>query len=317
MYAAPPMPPAKPSKKPSASPREDILASAREKQALPADPFSREQMRAMGLRIGIPTLIVWAIAFAIPGWIPKAVVGVLTLALVGVVVWALRYAQKSRKVAEILKTADTPEARKEAIAKLESEHKDATEAILARAQLELQDDPRKALATLETVKLDRVMAPIADQTRGQRAMIHLLLGETDEARVLVDNIELSRHKEPKTVATLASIVAEAWARTGQAKKALETLSTFDLADEVYADIKPQLLRSKAFAQAWTNDTKAMKGTLRQLAGINIQYLTGFVTKKKMPGGVAPKGVHPLLEKEAFDMVMKSGAVQRKMEMRRS
>ena len=33
-------------------------------------------------------------------------------------------------------------------------------------------------------------------------------------------------------------------------------------------------------------------------------------------GVAPRGVHPLLEKEAYDIVMKSGSVQRKMEFRR-
>ena len=37
----------------------------------------------------------------------------------------------------------------------------------------------------------------------------------------------------------------------------------------------------------------------------------------MPGGVAPKGVHPLLEKEALEMVMKSGVVQRRTDMRRS
>jgi hypothetical protein len=43
---------------------------------------------------------------------------------------------------------------------------------------------------------------------------------------------------------------------------------------------------------------------------------GFVTKKKHPGGVSPRGVHPMLEKEAFDLVMKSGMVQRRMEMRR-
>ncbi len=312
------MPPAKTTKKPSAAQsREDLIAANRGRQALPADPFSKQQLKSMGLRIGIPTLLVWAIALAIPSWIPKAVAGVLTVALVGLILWALRYATKSRKVAEIVRAADTPQGRKEAIARLDSEHKDATEAILAKAQLQLQEDPRAALATLETVKLDRVMAPIADQTRGQRAMIHLLLGETDEARVLVDNIELSRHKEPKTVATLAAITAEAWARTGQAKRALETLETFDLTDVVYEDLKPQLLRARAFAQAWTNNTKAMKGTLRQLAGLNIQYLTGFITKKRMPGGVSPKGVHPLLEKEAFDMVMRSGTVQRKMEMRRS
>lgn len=311
------MPPAKPTKKPSsAQSRDELMSAARSKQALPSDPFSPKNLRSMGLRLGLPVLIAWAIAFAIPGWVAKAVVGALTVAVAGLVVWALRYAKKSRAVAQILQGADTAEGRKEAILKLDAEHKDATEAILAKAQLQLQEDPRAALTTLETIKLDKVMAPIADQTRGQRAMIHLLLGETDEARVLVDNIDLGRHKEPKTLASLAAITAEAWARTGQAKKAVETLETFDLTDEVYADLRPQLLRSRAFAQAWTNNTKAMKATLRQLGALNIQYLTGFITRKKMPGGVAPRGVHPLLEKEAFDMVMRSGAVPRKMEQRR-
>ena len=60
----------------------------------------------------------------------------------------------------------------------------------------------------------------------------------------------------------------------------------------------------------------MKNVLRQLKGLNVQYLMGFVTKKKNPMGVASRGVHPLLEKEAYDMVMKSGAVQRKMDVRR-
>jgi hypothetical protein len=60
----------------------------------------------------------------------------------------------------------------------------------------------------------------------------------------------------------------------------------------------------------------MKQVLRQLKALNVQYLTGFITKKKNPMGVAPRGVHPLLEKEAFDMVMKSGMVQRRVEMRR-
>jgi hypothetical protein len=310
-------PPAKPSKKPSPTQsRDEIMAAARAQQSLPADPLSRANLRSMGLRLGIPVLIAWAIAFAISGWIPKVIVGVVTLAVAGLVLWAVRYANKSRAVAQIIQKADTAAARKEAIQKLDTEFKDATEAVLAKAQLELQEDPRAALRTLETIKLEKVMAPIADQTRGQRAMIHLLLGETDEARVLVDNIDLARHKEPKTLATLAAIVAEAWARTGQAKKALETLETFDLSDEVYAELEPQLLRARAFACAWTNNTKAMKQVLRQLGGLNVQYLTGFITKKKMPGGVAPKGVHPLLEKEAFEMVMRFGAMPRKMEIRR-
>jgi hypothetical protein len=76
------------------------------------------------------------------------------------------------------------------------------------------------------------------------------------------------------------------------------------------------LRSLAFAYAWSNQNKKMKATLRKLKGINPQLLMGFITKKKNPGGVNPRGVHPLLEKEAFSMVMKSGAVQRKMQFKR-
>jgi hypothetical protein len=243
---------------------------------------------------------------------------VLTLALAGVLLWALRYARRSRAVASIVRDAgDTPEARKEALSKLETDFKkDDTGAVFARAQLLMQEDPRAALAALETINLDKVLAPVADQARAQRAMIHLILGETDEARQLVDLIDMSRHKEPQTTGTMAAIIGEAWARSGQARKAVELLETLDIEDAVYADLRPQLLRSRAFAYAWASDTKQMKQTLRKLAAVNPQYLLSFVTKRKNLGGVNPRGVHPLLEKEALDMVSRSGAVPRKMEYRR-
>jgi len=60
----------------------------------------------------------------------------------------------------------------------------------------------------------------------------------------------------------------------------------------------------------------MKATLRRLSAANPQFLMGFITKKKNPMGVPPRGVHPLLEKEAFEMVMRSGAVPRRVQMRR-
>jgi hypothetical protein len=244
--------------------------------------------------------------------------GVITLALAGVLLWALRYAKKSRRVAEIVReVGDTKEARKEAIAKLETDFKkDDTAAVFAKAQLQLQEDPREALKTLETIKLDKVLAPVADETRAQRAMIHLILGETDEARQLVDVIDMGNQKEPKTRGTLAAIVGEAWARSGQAKRAVELLETIDTNDEVYADLRPQLLRARAFAYAWASDSKNMKATLRKLQQLNPQYLMGFITKKKNPAGVSPRGVHPLLEKEAYEMISRSGVAQRKMEFRR-
>lgn len=281
------------------------------------DPLSKENIKKMGLRLGIGALILWGIAIAIPGWIPLVVAGVLTLIVAGVVIWGVRFATKSKAVADIVKGADTAEGRKEALEKLDADFKEGdTAATFAKAQLLMQENPRQALETLEQINLDKVMAPVADEARSQRAMIHLMLGETDKARVLADNVDLSRHKEPKVRATLASVIGEAWARSGAARKALELLETFDPEDEAYADLKPQMYRSLAFAYAWGNKTKKMRHVLRKMKSINVQLLMGFITKKKNPNGVNPRGVHPLLEKEAFTMVMKSGAVPRKMQVKR-
>jgi len=297
--------------------REDMAARARAAPLAP-DPFSMQALKPIAIRAGLPLLILWALALFLNGWWWKAIMGVLTLALAGVLFWVFRYATRSRKVASIVReVGNTPEARKEAIAKLETDFKkDDTAAIFARAQLQLQEDPRAALRTLETIKLDKVLGPVADETRAQRAMIHLILGETDEARQLVDVINMSEQKEAKSRATVAAIVGEAWARSGQAKRAVELLETIDPDDEIYADLRPQLLRARAFAYAWASDTKQMKQVLRKIAQINPQYLMGFITRKKNPAGVSPRGVHPLLEKEAYEMVTRSGVAPRRMEYKR-
>ena len=297
--------------------REDMAARARA-APLPADPLSAQALKPIALRAGIPLVLLWVLAIFLHGWVPKAIMGVLTLALAGVLFWAFRYARRSRQVAEIVRgVGDTAESRKEAIAKLETDFKkDDTAAVFARAQLQLQEDPRLALRTLETIKLDKVLGPVADETRAQRAMIHLMLGETDEARQLVDVIDMSQQKEAKSRATVAAIVGEAWARSGQAKRAVELLETIDVDDALYAELRPQLLRARAFAYAWASDTKQMKQVLRRLAQINPQYLMGFITRKKNPAGVSPRGVHPLLEKEAYEMVARSGVAPRRMEFKR-
>jgi hypothetical protein len=303
-------------KKAAAEKREEAVTEARKAQSVP-DPLSPENVRRLGLRVGLPVLGLWIIVAVVRNTWMTVIAAVLTVAVGGFVYWAFRQASKSKAVVEILKGADSKEGRKSALERLESEFKkDDAQAIFGRAQLEMQDDPKKALKTLEQIKLDKVMAPVADEARAQRAMIHLILGETDEARALVDPIDLGRHQEPRSRATLTAIVAEAWARSGQAKRAVELLAKVDLDDEAFKDIRPQLLRARAFAHAWANDTKQMKNDLRLLKALNVQLLMGFVTKKKNPMGVAPRGVHPMLEKEAFEMVMRSGAVSRKMEVRR-
>ena len=293
--------------------RDKLLAEQRAKQP---DPLAALQPKQLALRLGLPALIGWVIAFIIPGWIPKVVVGVLTIALIGVVVYVLRRVQRAQRVVDIVKKADSAEARKEAIQKLDADFKkDDAEAAFAKAQLQMQDDPREALRTLETIKLDRVMAPEADQARVQRAMIHLMLGETENARELVDKVNIEQHKDAKSRASIVAIIAEAWARSGQAKKAIELLDTLKVDPEM-EDIRPQLLRARAFAYAWANQTKQMRQTLKEMMAVNPQFLSGFITKKKHPMGVSPRGVHPVLEKEAFDMLAKSGSMQRRMESRR-
>ena len=298
---------------PAKDARDKILAEARQKQM---DPMAAIQPKRIALYVGGPVLAVWIIAFFITGWVAKAVAGVLTIGFAAILWYVWARLQRTRKVIDIVKTADSAEARKEAIAKLDTDFKkDDASAIMAKAQLQMQDDPREALRTLETVKLDKVLPNEADEIRVQRAMVHLMFGETENARELVDKVDVERHKEAKGRATVVAIIAEAWARSGQAKKAVELLDKITI-DAELEDIRPQLLRARAFAYAWANQTKQMRQTLKELQALNPQYLSGFITKKKHPMGVAPRGVHPILEKEAFDMLARAPGMQRRTEMRR-
>jgi hypothetical protein len=272
------------------------------------DPLSFLNLKSLGLRVGLPLLGIWAVAIFVVGKAWALIgAGALTALAVGLLGWAMRFANKSRAVASIVQGADTAEGRKLALNKLDTDFKKGdTAAIFARAQLQLHDDPRQALATLEQIDLGKVMAPVADEARAQRAMIHLVLGEPERARQLVDPIDLSRHQQPKTRATLVTVIAEAWARTGQGKKAIDTLSVFDPEDAEYVDLRAQLYRAYAFAYAAVNDTKGIRRVLRKLAEINPQILGAFIAKK----------IHPLLEREAKELLKRTGGVPRRSVVRR-
>jgi hypothetical protein len=274
----------------------------------PADPLaSFSTWKGLGLRVGLPIVGVWILAILYAKTWAFIAAAVITAVAAGMILWAVTYAKKTRAVASLVQGADTAAGRKEALAKLDSDFKKGdTAATFAKAQLLLHEDPRLALQTLEQVDLNKVMAPVADEARAQRAMIHLILGEADRARQLADGIDLSRHQQAKTRATLVTVIGEAWARTGQGKKAIETLSLFNPEDAEYADMKPQLYRAYAFAYASVNDTKGIRKVLRKLLEINPQLLGGFMMKK----------VHPLLEREAKELLKRSGAVPKKMMVKR-
>jgi len=284
------------------------------KRADMPDPLAGGQLRSMLTRLGLIVVGIWVLfgsiaAFVSSPWskVVLAVPALLTLVGVGLVVWTLRQAKTARGVASILSGVETDEDRKAALAKLSTDFKKGdTAAVFARAQLELQEDPKKALATLESIDLAKVMAPVADEARGQRAMIHLTQGEVSQARQLADNIDLSRHQDARTRAMLASVVAEAWARSGDAKKATETLNLYDPEEATFDQIRPQLYRAMAYAAAYESDLGGMRKALRKLLNIDVRLLGGFMMKK----------THPLLQKEAKKMLEQSGQVPKKMIVQR-
>jgi hypothetical protein len=259
------------------------------------------------VRVGGVLALLWVVALVLVRWsiIPVIAAGVLTVAGAGIAVWLVRYVNKSRALGALLKSAnETEEGRKEALKKLETDYKKGdVQATIARAQLEMQDDPRKALATLESVDLAKQLAPVADQVRCTRATIHLQLGELQEARALVDKMELGKQQDVKTRAMFAAVAGEAWGRTGQGKKATELLEVFNPEDPELGEMRIQMWRARAFAAAGSGDMKAAGRALRKLAEMSPQLLGMFVQAKK---------VHPMLQQEAKQILMRSGAVPRKM-----
>jgi hypothetical protein len=105
---------------------------------------------------------------------------------------------------------------------------------------------------------------------------------------------------------LAAVCCEAWARSGNGAKAVETLGLFDPEESTLEQVRPQLYRASAFAYANTNDIKNMRRVLRKLVEIDVRILGGFLTKR----------THPLLQKEAKKLLEQSGQVPRKMMVQR-
>jgi hypothetical protein len=264
-------------------------------------------LKKVFVRAGAVVAVVWLIAIAVAHWstIPVVVAAVVTVLAAGAGVWVVRYVNKSRELGALIRSAgETEEGRKDALKKLETGFKKGdVQVALARAQLETQEDPRKALATLESIDLAKQMAPVADQVRCTRATIHLQLGDLSEARALVDKMELGKQQEPKTRAMFAAVAAETWGRTGQGKKAIELLEVFNPEDPELSEMRVQMWRARAFACAGVGDLKAAGRALRKLAEMSPQLLGMFVAAKK---------VHPMLQQEAKQLLMRSGAVPRKM-----
>jgi hypothetical protein len=293
-------------KQSAAAMQRDLRDLARPSPDAPEKP--PVDMNKLYVRVGGVVALVWVLAAIATHWwtiVPLAIAGAVTLAAVAAIVWLVRYVNKAREMASILRAgSQNEEGRQDALKRLETDFKKCdVQAAIARAQLEMQDDPRKALATLESVDLGKQMVPVADQVRCTRATIHLQLGEVQEARALVDKMELGKQQDAKTRAMFAAVAGEAYGRTGLGKKGVELLELYNPEDPEYAEMRVQMWRARAFAAAGAGDMKAASRALKKLIEVNPQLLGMFVGAKK---------IHPMLQQEAKQLLMRSGAVPRKM-----
>ena len=286
-----------------AQPKGDALATA------------RRQIKTAAKAALIALVVIWLLAFGFRSGLDTDIplyVG-LSLTLAGAIAALLirRNLVKSEEMGGLVSGAAdlSDEERTSRMAKLEKKvAKGDASAILAKAQLLMQDDPRGALEVLEAVNMEKAQKLMAAQVGGMRAMIHLNLGEVKASRARADAVDLSKVPDPKLRANLSAIVAEAWARSGNPIEGNELLDKYDVDDKEFEDVRLQLLRARVFTCAHRQDLKGMRRHLKSMMAISPQLAGMFVGQKR---------IHPLLEKEARKALDKSGLAPRpKIQMAR-
>ena len=254
--------------------------------------------------IGVVTLAMWAFAIQTGSTIFMIVVGVLTAALVGVLGWAFWMLRKQRGMVGLLQGAtQSPEARREALAKL-SAQKDAKSpvTVFARAQLLAQDDPKAALALLEPIGIKGYQAAMQDDVALLMTQLYLGLGRTADARKSADTMNLDNPDRKQMRPMAASLVAEAWARTGKPKDALALLDTIELPKKDREQMELQLRVVRVFAKFAANQRGPARQELQALADVDVNYLGRFIMPQFR--------VHPELQKLARSVLEQHPAARK-------
>lgn len=242
--------------------------------------------------IAVVTLAVWAFAIQTGSTVLMIVVGVLTLALAGILIWAFRALRKQRGLVSLLQGAtDSPEARREALAKL-SEGKDASSPtnLFARAQLMAADDPKAALKLLEPVELKAFPPAMQDDVALLKTQLYLGMGRTQDASRAASSMNLDNPERKEIRPYAAAIVAEAWARTGKPKEALALLDTIELPKKNAEQIALQARIARVFAKFASNQRGPARSELTALAAEDVNHLGRFLSPQFR--------VHPELQKLA-------------------
>jgi type II secretory pathway pseudopilin PulG len=258
----------------------------------PPPPAAGGIPRKTWIWIGGATLAIWAFAINTGNTVVLVIVGVLTAVLAGVLLWALRTIRKHKSTVSLLQGAiASPEARRDALAKL-SEGKDANSPtnVFARAQLLAADDPQAALKLLGSVELRTYHPSMQDDVSLLQTQLYLRLGRTGDARKTADvmNLDNPQRKEIRPLA--ATIVAEAWARSGKPKEALALLDTVELPKKDAEQIAVQARVARIFARFAANQRGPARAELAALADEDMNQLGRFVLPQFR--------VHPELQKLA-------------------
>ena len=248
----------------------------------------------LGLALAVLAVLWLTAAMTGSKWVLGAM-GVLTVAAAGGLFWVYRFVQKQRSVMSLLQSAQaSPEARMAALAQLQGDNKDVLK-VIARAQLEAQDDPKKAIASLELLDLAKVPSTSQDDVRVLRAQLYLATGRLRDAANMADGINLGAAPNPQAKAMVAAIVGEAWARTGKADRALVILDDLKIDDAEMGQAAILARMAKVFAAFHGGKKERAKKELEGLMKLDVNYLGRFV----MPGGA----VHLELQQMARTVAM--------------
>lgn len=276
----------------------------------PAVPDPGAGMKKRLIIIGVIAALVWAFAIQTGSLVLLIIVGVLTAALLGILLWAWGQIKKQRRMLGLLQgSTQSPEARRDALAQLSGD-KDAKTPVkvFARAQLLAADDPKAALALLEPIELKAYPGQMQDDVSLLKVQLFLGLGRTQDARKAADTMNLDNPSRKDSRPMAASIVAEAWARTGKPKEAIALLDSIEFPKKDREQIEMQAKVARVFARFAANQRPAAKRELAELADIDVNLLGRFV---------APQfRVHPELQKLARQVFQNHPAARRGIKVQR-
>ncbi|HTL35321.1 MAG TPA: hypothetical protein VL326_19465 [Kofleriaceae bacterium] len=248
--------------------------------------------------------VIWAFAITTGSKIFMGIVGALTVVLAFVLLRAFMFIRKQRGIVDVLQGAQqSPEARKDALAKLEQgKDANAPTTLFARAQLMAADDPKSALQLLDKTDLKAFPPGMQDDVSLLRTQLFLGLGRTADARKAADTINLDNPERKAARPLAASIVAEAWARTGKPKEALKLLESMDVPAKDAAQIAIQAKVASVFARFAANQRGLARNELNALADEDVNYLGRFLDPRFR--------VHPELQKLARQVLEKHPAARK-------